>query len=237
MKKVILANYGKIPHLPNSKLGTGEHYITHGQSDILQKNAKGRTVIVQRKYDGSNVGVIRQNDDIIALQRSGYPADSSPNLQHRQFAAWVKANEDAFRFALMDGERICGEWLLWAHGTRMRLKSSPFIAFDIFAPNNKRIAWSEFSRIASPIFDIAETLHFEPIRVDEIRAGVSRHYDLLDGDEHEGYVYRAENEGKFEFAAKYVAPTKVAGKYLYLEKRILVNELRPQDKWILQSAD
>ena len=234
MSKVISANYGSIPHLPNSRLGDGEHYIPHGQSDILQKAARGRTVIVQRKYDGTNVGVIRQGYQIIALQRYGYRADQAPRPQHRLFAAWVKKNEAEFRVALQDGERICGEWLLQAHGTMMRLKSSPFIAFDMFMPDNSRILWGEFSRRASPIFDIAEVLSFGSISAVEIVEGVSRHYDLLNDDEHEGYVYRAETKDTVEFLAKYVKPSKVDGKYLCGNQTF--NELRPQDNWLLTAS-
>src|SRR3954451_14610433 len=112
--------YGSICHLPGSRLGPGDHKLNPGQAKILTEKVRDKhdVIIVQEKLDGSNVAVARLDDgSVVALGRAGYPAISSKYEQHRLFAAWVYARLGQFDF-LQPGERLCGEWLAQAHGTR-----------------------------------------------------------------------------------------------------------------------
>ncbi|MEW6276861.1 MAG: hypothetical protein AB1556_17345 [Bacillota bacterium] len=68
------------------------------------------------------------NGGIIPLVRAGYVAWSSPFEQHRLWADWVLRNEERFRNVLKEGERLVGEWLAQAHGTRYALPHEPFTA-------------------------------------------------------------------------------------------------------------
>ena len=65
-------------------------------------------VIVQEKLDGSNTAVALLNGEVLALNRAGYLAETSPYEQHRMFAQWVKGQEDTFKAILEDGERLVG---------------------------------------------------------------------------------------------------------------------------------
>ena len=217
VKPIPYKNYGSIPHLPNSRLGKGDHSISPGQASILtvKKRNKHDEIIVQEKLDGSNVGVIKLNGRIISLSRSGYTADSSPYLQHRLFADWVRTNERRFDAVLDEGERIVGEWLLQAHGTRYKLIHEPFVAFDIMK-ESKRLTYDEFiARIALKRFVSPFLVHRgESIAVDDAMAllgDYGRHGAI---DYAEGLVYRVENKGKVEFLTKYVRGDKVDGRYL-----------------------
>ena len=44
MKILGFKNYGSIPHLSNSKLGDGDHYINSGQEFILTQKPRDRHV-------------------------------------------------------------------------------------------------------------------------------------------------------------------------------------------------
>ncbi len=138
-------SYGNIGHLPGSRLGPGDHRINDGQARILTIQTRDRhdRVIVCEKLDGSNVGIANVGGSILALGRSGYLAQTSSYEQHQLFAAWVRENHDRFRF-LKDGERLCGEWLAQAHGTRYRLTHEPFVAFDIMR-GDERALFEEFA--------------------------------------------------------------------------------------------
>ena len=131
--------YGSIPHLPYSRLGVGDHSCDLGQANIALKQTRDRKdlVIVQEKLDGSNCTVTKINGQIIALGRSGYIAETSPYEQHKYFAKWVEREEKRFNKLLNEGERVCGEWLLQAHGTRYKLKHEPFIPFDIMVKHDR----------------------------------------------------------------------------------------------------
>jgi|GEM_PF-2485417 len=91
-------NYGSIGHLPNSRLGEGDHCVTEGQARIATEKKRDRhdRIIVQEKLDGSNVGVGRLNNRIIPMSRAGYRAETSPFEQHHLFAKWVHQNYDLF---------------------------------------------------------------------------------------------------------------------------------------------
>src|SRR5215210_2452900 len=137
--------YGSIGHLPCSRIGPGDHKITEGQARILTVKPRDRKdrIIVSEKLDGSNVGIANVGGKILALGRSGYLAQSSPYEHHQVFAAWVRGNEQRFGF-LKEGERLCGEWLALAHGTRYELKHEPFVAFDLMR-GEERALFEEFA--------------------------------------------------------------------------------------------
>jgi hypothetical protein len=126
-------SYGHIAHLPGSRMGPGDHKCHEGQKHIATEKPRDRhdLVIVQEKLDGSNVAVARLDGMLFPLSRAGYLAGSSPYEQHWRFAEWVYANQDRFMLVLQNGERLCGEWLMQAHGTRYSLKHEPFVAFDL----------------------------------------------------------------------------------------------------------
>ncbi len=217
-------NYGSISHLPNSRLGPGEHCITGGQVKILTIKARDKhdRIIVQEKLDGSNVGVLKLDDKLIPLTRAGYVANTSPYKQHHMFFDWVFEYEDVFMGALLNGERICGEWLALAHGTRYCLVGrEPFAAFDIIKQDGTRLPYDEFvERTQYWIHSPKLISDGPPIKVEEALKilGEYGHYGAIDPAE--GLVYRVErfhpkqNITKVDFLAKYVRPGKVDGCYL-----------------------
>lgn len=116
--------YGRISHLPGSLLGSAEK-----MSDLNPR--AGDQVFIQEKLDGSNVAILREQDQILALIRAGFEAKSSRRAMHRLFAAWVQHHQELFFDLLQPQERLVGEWLLLAHGTRYVLPHAPFVAFDL----------------------------------------------------------------------------------------------------------
>lgn len=208
--------YGSICHLPGSRLGPGDHKLNPGQARILTERVRDKydVIIVQEKLDGSNVAVARVGADILALTRAGYVATTSPYEQHHLFADWVRRHADRFDF-LADGERVSGEWLAQAHGTRYALNHDPFVAFDLFAGATRR-PFAEFSdrvgaagierphvvSVGPPLSIAAAMAHLGPLG----RHGAT--------DPVEGAVWRVERKGVVDFLGKYVRPDKVDGSYL-----------------------
>jgi hypothetical protein len=214
-------NYGSIPHLPGSRMGPGDHHCHEGQAAIATSKArKGDTIIVQEKLDGSNVGVALKDGQVLALGRAGYLAQSSQYEQHQLFASWVRENEERFRAVLREGERLVGEWLAQAHGTRYALKHEPFVAFDLMR-GIERATFHEFTeRIAPGGFTSPRWLSIggpypveaalEDLRI--IPSGTFGFHGALEPVE--GAIWRVEREGRVDFLVKYVRPEKVDGKYL-----------------------
>lgn len=215
MKPLGRKNYGSIGHLPCSRMGPADHACHPGQQRICTEKARDKhdTIIVTEKLDGSNVGIARVGDAIYALGRAGYLAQSSKYEQHQLFAAWVREREGEFLAALVDGERLVGEWMAQAHSTRYTLPQGPFAAFDLMV-ENKRRPFSMMRHVCGAVgVPTPKLLHAgAPISVEAAMAlhGAGDH----GCDEPEGVVYRVERGGEFDFMAKWVRPDKIDGKYL-----------------------
>lgn len=207
--------YGSIPHLPGSRLGPGDHSVNAGQEKICTQKARDRhdQIFVQEKLDGSCVAVAKITGNIVPLTRAGYLANTTPYLQHQLFYDWVFYSYQRFDQLLNEGERVCGEWLALAHGTRYNLPHEPLVVFDIFR-NNKRLTVEEFTQRVQRVDLIPPRLihHGEPISIESI-------YHLLEPSGHgaidpvEGAVWRVERQGKVDFLAKWVRKDKVDGAY------------------------
>jgi len=225
-------NYGSIPHLPGSRIGPGDHHCHEGQDRIacLKIRDKHDEVLVQEKVDGANVGIARIGDQLVPLSRAGYRADTSPYAQHHAFAAWVMSDCSRFLSVLQDGERLVGEWMMVAHGTRYSLPHEPFVAFDLMR-GEERTPYDEFlTRIESGHFTTPTLLHRGgSLSIDDAMTalGTNGHHGALDPAE--GCVWRVERNEKVsphsperrrrvDFLVKYVRPDKVDGCYLDMPK-------------------
>lgn len=215
--------YGHIPHLPSSRTGPGDHHCSSGQANIATVKVRDKhdRVIVQEKLDGTCVSAVLLNDKLIPLTRSGYEAWSSSYEQHHLWGDWVVLNEERFRSVLCEGERLVGEWLAQAHGTRYELFHEPFVAFDIMTKSkrdvyeefNGKLSWGEF--VKPHIIHQGSSFGID----DAMKALGDRgfHGSL---DKPEGAVWRVERFDhhhkmwNVDFLCKYVRHDKIDGAYL-----------------------
>ena len=218
-KPLGIKNYGSIPHLPNSRMGPADHSCHEGQARIATKKKRDKhdIIIIQEKLDGSNVGVAKINGEIVPLVRAGYHANTSPFKQHHIFAQWVAmpTNQRRFKKMLKNGQRVVGEWLLQAHGTRYELRHEPFVIFDLMV-NQKRVCFNELVNRVLPLgfrvpFTIPKT---EPMLVEDVMNYIGEYGQHGAIDPIEGAVWRVERNGEVDFLVKYVRPDKVDGMYL-----------------------
>jgi len=225
-------NYGHIAHLPGSRMGPGDHKCHEGQMKIACEKTRDKhdRVIIQEKLDGSNVGVCLVNNTILPITRAGYLADTSPFEMHHIFNNWAHENEKRFRAILAEGERLCGEWLLVAHGTKYNLPHEPFVAFDLMVKKHDRAPFDKFSLLAAKgDFITPYIIHDgEPLSVETAlsQLGEYGHHGAL--EQVEGAVWRIERNELInkhlgniggrapivDFLVKYVRPNKEDGKYL-----------------------
>jgi len=209
--------YGSIPHLPGSRLGPGDHHIEAGQAKIATEKARDKhdMIIVQEKLDGSCCAVANVGGKIIALGRAGYMAETSEYEVHHSFARYVKENEDRFFWLLADGERVVGEYLGMAVGTRYNLHHEPFVPFDIMKGKN-RAPYSLFEQLVRSLhFPIPNIVSFGPPcsigkGMKHLEEGGGGHGAV---DPVEGLIYRIERKGEVDFLTKYVRHDKEDGKY------------------------
>lgn len=208
--------YGSIPHLPGSRRGPADKGLSEDQARILTDKARDRhdLITVQEKLDGSCVSVAKLNGQILALIRAGYNASQSNYSQHHAFAAWVEQNKPRFDALLSEGERVCGEWLMEAHGTLYQLHHEPFVAFDIMRGHERSLAATVAERCVAVQLVTPRVIHAgQPINAAAVMAMLEPSgHGATDGVE--GAVWRCERKGVVDFLGKYVRPDKVDGKYL-----------------------
>lgn len=217
IKPLGIKAYGSIPHFQDSKLGEQDKRIHIDQEYICTRKIRDKNdvIIVTEKLDGSCVSVVKKDGTLIPLIKAGYRASDSNYLQHIIFNDWAYENYRRFHELLNEGERIVGEWMIQAHGTKYIMPHEPFIVFDIFNSKNERILYLDFSRrVQKYDFIIPNLLSYgESISIRSI-------LDRLPNSPHgaiaspEGAVWRVERLGKVDFLAKYVRAGKKDGLYL-----------------------
>jgi hypothetical protein len=204
-------------------MGPGDHHCHEGQSRICTEKVRDRhdRVIVQEKLDGSCVAVANINGEIVALMRAGYRCSAAPYEGIQRFGAWVREHEARFASFLQPGERLCGEWLAQAVGTKYKLPHEPFVVFDLMR-GPERIPFNELcNRLGTNgtfynegKFVMPRLLSYgPPVSV----AAALKHIETSGHgalEPVEGVVWRVERRGAFDFIAKFVRPDKIDGKYL-----------------------
>lgn len=207
--------YGSIPHLPGSRTGPSDRHLDPRRAEWLVTRAPSdATVIVQEKLDGSCVAIARLGERVLALGRAGDLAERSQNPARQQFARWVEREAARFRAVLADGERLVGEWLGLAHGTRYALAHEPLVAFDRMR-GDRRALHDELAACARaaelPTPHLVHRGGALPVEDALARLGAGGHGAL---DPVEGVVYRLERGGEVIVVAKHVRSDKVDGHLL-----------------------
>lgn len=215
--------YGSIPHLFHS-CANGDKFVGVGQHRIAtEKTRDGHDlVIVQEELDGANVAVLKKDGILIPISRNGHRCEGSTYSQHRIFHLWVMQHYDKFDW-IQEGERLCGEWMILAHGTKYDIKT-PFVAFDLMG-NYGRLTYHAFQERLPRYFATPYLIHIGgpyPISRTMERLGTFGFHGGL--EETEGAVWRIERNGKIDFLAKYLrrSPDTI-GRYLGHENQEVWN--------------
>lgn len=232
--------YGSTPHLIGSRLGPGDYSLKREQSELFtgsRKRLGGRPkkdrIIVTEKVDGSCVSVAKASGDILALQRAGYLAATSPYALHHAFDRWVSARSTLFREMLSDGERIVGEWMHTAMGTRYEIEDPEklLIGFALF-DGTRRLPYDAFvERCEKHGIQMAHLIaDGAGISAEEAMSLLGPHgfHGALDGVE--GAVWVMETNGEFNAIAKFVKSDKIDGKYMsgITEEPDVINYVGPE---------
>lgn len=209
------ALYPKIPHLPGSRTGPSDTHVPEARARAYTERAReGLVVTVEEKLDGTSVVVARASE-AVAYGRDGRRAEASRNLGRRLFARWVRENESRFMELLGEGERIAGEWLAIAHGTRYALSHEPFVPFDLFLADGARVSRPVLAQRCGQVGLVVPYLVHSgaalAIAEADRRLGPRGHHGA---DVAEGLVYREETRDLCRSIAKVVRATKVDGALL-----------------------
>ena len=214
--------YGSIAHLPGSRVGQTDHYVTEGQARIATVKTRDShdVVIIQEKLDGACVGVAKINNELVALTRSGNLCVRSQFIHHHTFVDWMYRHYNRFNALLDEGERVVGEWLALAHGTLYNQQQrgwEPFVAFDLMKGTTRLPCYLFNSRVGK-FFNTPPIIANDPHTIEWVLEECPK--SRYGGEHVEGFVWRVERSpyaksGPYvDFLCKWVKPTYIAGKYL-----------------------
>lgn len=215
-------SYGSIGHLPGSQFNAGDKGMNEGHTRIATIKARDKhdMIYVQEKLDGACVAVGKKKDTLVAMSRSGYPANSSKYYHIRLFENYMRANYERFYEILGEGERAVGEWLALAHGTRYNLfDREPFVLFDIMKDSERLNRQDLYNRNIGELgfadaFITPVILAEGPTSIEDALEKLGTYGWYGAGDPVEGAVWRVERKGKVDFLCKFVRPDFERGKYL-----------------------
>jgi hypothetical protein len=120
-----------------------------------------------------------------------------------------------FRYVLQEGERVCGEWLMQAHGTIYKLPHEPLVIFDLMKDHTRLQYDALLNRVKQGGFTVPKLLHRgNTISIQYAIDILGEHGYHGAVDKAEGCVWRIERKGVVDFLVKYVRPEKTDGIYL-----------------------
>ncbi|MCL1970237.1 MAG: RNA ligase family protein [Candidatus Bathyarchaeota archaeon] len=222
--KVIPRNFGNIKHLTGSRLKDSGDSLMEVSfqpffTEKLQFSKRDRLYVTE-KVDGANVGVYKKNGVLYPVMRKGYDVRMSEWVFLRRFADFVADNVARFDALLLDGERVCGEWMIKTHSLFYKLPHEPFVVFDVIQGVDRpvRLEFSEIMERCKCHGFTHAGLVWAGGAVSVVDA-----LGLLGKGFHgcqttpEGVVYRYERDGTFMMSAKFVSNLNVGGDYMNVE--------------------
>jgi hypothetical protein len=211
--------YRSIPHLPGSlKTDRKEEDVDSAMARYFTEKTQQKKdiVIVTEKLDGSCMGVIKDNEGMIhAVNRAGWPAESSRYKHQRYFQIYVQKNYEKFDRIMESGDRIVGEWMILRHTIGYSRIPVPWVVFDIFRDGNPISVFEHYNYLKGAGFGRVPIIFSGPaISIKNARKLTPLHGLCLADDEPEGFVYRIERDRRCIGIAKWVRPSFQPGKYL-----------------------
>lgn len=125
--------YPRTPHLAGSE-GTSDDKRM-GSSDT-SKMLADRSLIVEEKLDGTNVGIHIAAGNLI-LQCRGHEITPGMHPQYDLFKQWATTKLNVFEQMLGERFLLYGEWLYAKHSVYYRKLPHYFFEFDIFDKQEK----------------------------------------------------------------------------------------------------
>lgn len=121
--------YPRTPHLFGSKGTDDDKHLNENESTRFIAD---RSLIVEEKIDGTNVGIHFQGDGEIVLQCRGHLITEGMHPQYDLFKRWTSVKRQEMERRLENRFILFGEWVYARHSIHYRQLSHYFFEFDIY---------------------------------------------------------------------------------------------------------
>ena len=121
--------YPRTPHLFGSRGTSDDKHLGEEESDCLIAE---KSLIVEEKIDGTNVGIHFTSTGEMVLQCRGHLITEGMHSQYDLFKQWATVKRFALEQRFEDRYILFGEWMYARHSIHYRQLPHYFFEFDIF---------------------------------------------------------------------------------------------------------
>jgi len=121
--------YPRTPHMFGSRGTDDDKHLDRGESSELIAD---RSLIVEEKLDGTNVGIHFTTAGRMVLQCRGHEITEGMHAQYDLFKQWTMGKRPVLETMLSDRLILFGEWLFARHSLHYRRLPHYFFEFDIY---------------------------------------------------------------------------------------------------------
>jgi hypothetical protein len=121
--------YPRTPHLFGSKATDDDKHLSEAESNQFLAD---KSLIVEEKLDGTNVGIHFTSDGKMVLQCRGHLITQGMHPQYDFFKQWTTVKRCVIEDRLEDRFILFGEWLYARHSLHYRQLPHYFFEFDIY---------------------------------------------------------------------------------------------------------
>src|SRR4051794_10723367 len=121
--------YPRTPHLFGSKWTDDDKHLGRKESEAFIAN---RSLNVEAKLDGTNVGIHFASNGRMVLQCRGHEITEGMHPQYDLFKQWTSVKRPLLEALLEDRLILYGEWLYARHSVHYRALPHYFFEFDIY---------------------------------------------------------------------------------------------------------
>jgi len=121
--------YPRTPHLFGSKGTSDDKHLGQRQS---QQFVADKSLIVEEKLDGANVGIHFSEADELVIQCRGHLLTEGMHPQYDLLKQWAAVKRNVFEDMLGRRFLLFGEWLYARHTIHYRQLTHYFYEFDIY---------------------------------------------------------------------------------------------------------
>lgn len=121
--------YPRTPHLFGSKGTDDDKHLSEAESNQFIAD---KSLIVEEKIDGTNVGIHFTSDGKMVLQCRGHLITQGMHPQYDLFKQWTAVKRSIIEERLDDRFILFGEWVYARHSVHYRQLPHYFFEFDIY---------------------------------------------------------------------------------------------------------
>jgi hypothetical protein len=121
--------YPRTPHLFGSKGTDDDKHLDEAESNAFIAD---KSLVVEEKIDGTNVGIHFSSDGQMVLQCRGHLITEGMHPQYDLFKQWTVVKRSDLEERLEDRYILFGEWMYARHSVYYRHLPHYFFEFDIY---------------------------------------------------------------------------------------------------------